>query len=247
LPYTVTVTVTDAIAQTATVSDTATVADAALSAGPAVAITGSENLVFSGTVATFSDANAAAPLSDFTATISWGDGTSSAGTVSGTGPYTVTGSHTYLEGGAYATSVAIKDVGGSTLTVSGSAAISDYPLHATGVADDVPSIFSGTVGHLRDDDPTATASEYTVTIDWGDGTSSAGTVIGKNHPFRISGTHTYAAAAAYTVTVSVRDTGGATATATSTLNVTDFRGSGDGPSLTQDDFRSEGQGEGQQA
>jgi uncharacterized repeat protein (TIGR03803 family) len=247
LPYTVTVTVTDAIAQTATVSDTATVADAALSAGPAVAITGSENLVFSGTVATFSDANAAAPLSDFTATISWGDGTSSAGTVSGTGPYTVTGSHTYLEGGAYATSVAIKDVGGSTLTVSGSAAISDYPLHATGVADDVPSIFSGTVGHLRDDDPTATASEYTVTIDWGDGTSSAGTVIGKNHRFRISGTHTYAAAAAYTVTVSVRDTGGATATATSTLNVTDFRGSGGGPSLTQDDFRSEGQGEGQQA
>jgi uncharacterized repeat protein (TIGR03803 family) len=219
LPYTVTVTVTDGISQTATVRDTATVADAALSAGPAVTIVGMEEALFSGTVATFRDANPGAPLSDFTATINWGDGAISAGTVSGSGPFTVTGSHTYLEGGSYSTFVTLQDVGGSTLTVSGMATISDYALYLAGVTDDVISPFSGTVAYLSDDDPTATISEYKITIDWGDGTSTGGIASGTSQPFTISGSHTYAATGVYTVTVSVRDEGGATATTTSTLNV----------------------------
>jgi hypothetical protein len=62
---------------------------------------------------------------------------------------------------------------------------------------------------------------YRATIDWGDGTTSAGTVTGSNGAFTVSGTHTYAAAGTYTVTTSVIDaaTGFTLVTATSTATV----------------------------
>ncbi|MBV8912619.1 MAG: hypothetical protein JOZ05_06230, partial [Acetobacteraceae bacterium] len=51
-------------------------------------------------VASFTDSNAADPASGFTATITWGDGTSSAGTVAGAnGAFTVTAGHTYADEG----------------------------------------------------------------------------------------------------------------------------------------------------
>jgi hypothetical protein len=120
-PYMVTVTITDSAAQTATATDAAIVVDAALNAGPPATI---DVVGYNATiVATFSDDNAGAPLSDFTATIDWGDGLIDVGTVSGTGPFTVTGSHTYAVAGSYAISVAIMDIGGSILTISGTATI----------------------------------------------------------------------------------------------------------------------------
>jgi hypothetical protein len=66
-------------------------------------------------VATFTDTGYTANVaSDFQATIYWGDGTSSAGTVSGgNGNFTVKGSHTYNEGGSYRLRVVIRDVGGT--------------------------------------------------------------------------------------------------------------------------------------
>jgi hypothetical protein len=62
---------------------------------------------------------------------------------------------------------------------------------------------------------------YTATIDWGDGTTSTGTVSGSNGAFTVSGKHTYAVAGAYTITTTVVDaaTGFTLATATSTAMV----------------------------
>ena len=61
------------------------------------------------------DGDPAAPLSDFTATINWGDSSSSSGTVSGSGgSYTVAGSHTYASTGYFNVNVHVDDVGGST-------------------------------------------------------------------------------------------------------------------------------------
>ncbi len=72
-----------------------------------------EGLPFSGTVATFTDANPKFFSSDFTATIDWGDGTTSAGSISqqaGSGsPFIVAGSHTYAEFGGYPLSVTVQD------------------------------------------------------------------------------------------------------------------------------------------
>jgi len=217
-PYTVTVTVTDSGGNTASVTDAATVGDAALS-GSASTVQATEGAAFSGTVATFNDANSAPSAGDFTVTITWGDGSTSTGSITGTGPFAVSGVHTYSEGGSYPTSVTIKDAGGSALTVHGTAAISDFPLSLTGVSLNVSKNFSGTVAKLADADPSAAASEYTVTIDWGDGTASAGSVNGKRSPFTVVGTHAYTTAGTFTVTVSVHDFGGGTATTTSTLTV----------------------------
>ena len=218
-PDTVTVTVTDNNGQTATTTDSASVADASLTVGSPVTIGGSEKSLLSGAVATFSDANAGAPSSDFTASISWGDGSTSVGTVSGSGPFTVSGTHTYAEGGSYAIATTVSDRGGSTLTAGGTAAITDFALSATGITTNTKKSFSGTVARLSDADSTVTISEYSVTIDWGDGTSSSGMVSGRKSPFLVTGSHTYLAGGVYTVTVSVRDAGGATATAVSKLTV----------------------------
>jgi hypothetical protein len=59
--------------------------------------------------------------SDYTATINWGDSTSSAGTIgpgTGSGPYTVTGTHTYSATGPFTITTTIKDVGGSQSVAS---------------------------------------------------------------------------------------------------------------------------------
>ena len=53
------------------------------------------------TVATFTDPGGAEAHADYSASINWGDGTTSAGTISGpdaSGVFTVTGSHTYAVG-----------------------------------------------------------------------------------------------------------------------------------------------------
>ena len=65
-------------------------------------------------LASFSDANPQGARGDYAATIDWGDGTRSAGTITGDpgGPFTVTGGHTYAEEGTYAVSVLITDLGG---------------------------------------------------------------------------------------------------------------------------------------
>src|SRR5258708_7377478 len=139
---------------------------------------------------------------DFTATISWGDGSITTGTVTGTGPFTVSGTHSYGEGGKYPTSVTIRDAGGSTLTLYETASISDFPLSLTGVSANISKNFSGTVAKLSAADPAAVASDYTVTIDWGGGSSSVGGLHGKESPFTGTGNHAYETKGTFTGTVS---------------------------------------------
>ena len=55
-----------------------------------------------GTVATIIDPNTSATSSAYSATINWGDGTTSPGTISGSnGSFSVTGNHAYTAGGTY--------------------------------------------------------------------------------------------------------------------------------------------------
>jgi hypothetical protein len=61
--------------------------------GKTLSVTGAKN--FSGAVATFTSANLNATATDFTAIISWDDGTATSGTISGTGTFTVSGSHVF--------------------------------------------------------------------------------------------------------------------------------------------------------
>ena len=82
-------------------------------------------------VATFTHANPAGAASDYTATITWGDGTAStAGTISAAagGGFEVTGSHTYAAAGQYTISVTINDVGGAKATTTSSANVVGPPI-----------------------------------------------------------------------------------------------------------------------
>src|SRR5205823_4297290 len=88
---------------------------------------------FSGAVASFSVPNSE-PTGDFIATIDWGDGTTSAGTVSGptfsssgpsgsTGTFTVSGAHTYTNSGSFTVGVTLADdaPGTAAATATGAA------------------------------------------------------------------------------------------------------------------------------
>jgi streptogramin lyase len=68
----------------------------------------------------------------------------------------------------------------------------------------VQSAFSGTLATFTDTLSTEGPGDFTVTIDWGDGTTSAGTVtaIG-TETFSIAGTHAFATSGSVTVTVTV--------------------------------------------
>jgi hypothetical protein len=89
---------------------------------------------FTAQVATFTDANAAALSSDFTISIAWGDGLTSAGTASsnGNGGFAVMGTHTYAAAGTYSVSITIMDDGGARASattmahVAGKGAISKH-------------------------------------------------------------------------------------------------------------------------
>lgn len=119
--YSVSVTITDVDnpSSSVTTTSTATVADAQLTAAPACAAStlGSYN----GATATFADAaGAVGTASNFIATIVWGDGTTSAGTITGSGPgsYTVNGAHSYASLGLFTIKTTIADDGGSVAVTS---------------------------------------------------------------------------------------------------------------------------------
>jgi hypothetical protein len=101
-------------------SATLTLTDAPLTAA-SVPVTVRQGVVASNvSVATFSDAGGPDPVDNYTATIDWGDGTtSSTGTITLAGTtFTVTGSHTFIAPGRYAPHVTILDNGGSKVTTS---------------------------------------------------------------------------------------------------------------------------------
>jgi len=127
--YLLKVTLTDDSPGTATktVSTTINVADAALS-GSAVAIAPTAGTPFTGTVANFTDADPNGAIADYTATINWGDGTTTPGAI-GSG-FTVSGTHTYAAGygGTFTLSVTVNDAGGATLTRSAQITVAPSPL-----------------------------------------------------------------------------------------------------------------------
>ena len=215
--------------------------------GSATAVTANEGTAATNVqVATFTDPDdttTAEPASNYTVTIKWGDGSTSAGTVTAGTPgaggttYTVTGTHTYGEdtaiGSSYPVTVTINDQSWPAnliLTTTATVADATTPFNditVTGVAPTVTNgimeatSFTSTVATFTDPidfggspDP---ATNYTATINWGDGTSSAGTIaLASGSPtawpnaakYTVTGTHTYAedTITPYTITVTVSST-----------------------------------------
>lgn len=219
--YTITINAaksTNATSPIATGTSTANIAEADLTV-KAMPLTLTEGQSFSGTVATFSDPGAAAN-DTFTATISWGDNSSSTGTVTlGKGSYSVSGSHTYTDEGSFPVSISVTESGAS----QGSAGTSTATVaEGDQLAGKVPTTltaavglsFSGTVATFADSYTASMAKDFTATIAWGDQSSSTGTVSGSNGAFSVAGIHTYGSAGSFSVSVTLTEKGPGSATAT---------------------------------
>jgi hypothetical protein len=81
-------------------------------------------VTFTGTVATFVESDVSFTASDYTASISWGDATSSAGVVSGgSGSFTVTGSHVYALTGSNVVTVTVQATNAFVTYLSGASQV----------------------------------------------------------------------------------------------------------------------------
>lgn len=203
---------------TAVATSTATVTD------PAVVVTGTpvaavEGAPLTTTTATFTDPAGPEPIpGNYSATIDWGDGTSpSPGTVAIAGStFTVTGTHTYAEEGDFTVTTTV-DHEGVLSTATSAASVQDAPLTVTAAAQPVsPQSFAGITATFTDADPNGTVSDYTATIDWGDGTTSVGVVDG-GPVFNVKATHTYTSTGTYAITTTVRDHGPSTSVTSKVL------------------------------
>jgi large repetitive protein len=250
-PIAVTITKT-ASGATAIAAGQAVIADAALTAGAATLLTPNTGELLSKTiVGSFSDANTAAPLGDFTAVIDWGDGSpTSLGTIvsAGGGVFDVDGTHAYATPGVFDTTINVKDVGGSTVTVGGTATVTDAAptgVPATFTAVEGQSTGSIVLATITDPNPLATVSSLSASIvNWGDGTPASPkplsvVLIGATSTsttFQIIGSHTYAEEGlGLPVTLTVTTSGGVATVftpATGTANVQDARlGSSNGTTI----------------
>ncbi len=115
--YTLSVSVKDSGSLSASGSGSAQVADAALSLTHFVA--GPLGHGWAEVAATFTDADPAGTVSDYTATITWGDGTTSTVTVYnnpiGQG-FVLAGLHRYAKAGTYSVTLTVADQGGSKIS-----------------------------------------------------------------------------------------------------------------------------------
>jgi uncharacterized repeat protein (TIGR01451 family) len=192
-----------------------------ITAAPA-SISATEGQIFSGTVATFTDPNTLATPAEYSATIDWGDGSplDPSATITGSGGnFTVSGSHKYAEeGAALKVVVTITDIDATTntATANSTANVADAALTATPACPATSMIksFNGTTATFTDAaSPSGTLSDFSATINWGDTSSSAGTITGADGgPYTVTGIHTYATTGNFTITTTITDVGGSTVT-----------------------------------
>jgi len=228
--------------------DKATISDADISAasptnlrgggegGTVEGATAGASAFFVDSNTTFADAGTVDP--GLTATVNWGDGsTSLASSIlwiscsqCGNANLQVAGIHVYDANipatKPYSVSITLHDDGGASAT----SAPSDTPAFTDGAltADANKSLtatttkaFTAAVGSFKDAaGAQAKVADFAATINWGDSVSSSGTVSQiSSGAFSVSGTHTYASAGTKSITATVTDEEGQTVTLHATATV----------------------------
>ena len=203
----------------------ATIADAA------IAVTGANlhprtGLTFTAVVGSFSDANSLSVPGDFTATIGWGDGQTTSGTVRANpfGGFDVIGTHGYAASANYVTTITVAEIGAGTHQGNGAATLIDAAITLAAQGVDLSAIqffpFAGTVATFQSDNAANSAADFATTIDWGDGQSTPGYVFPQaSSGFEVRGVHVYSAAGAFNVQVQINAIAGGATIAQSTATV----------------------------
>lgn len=187
-----------------------------------VSLVATEATTFSGVVASFVDTDPNGTVSDYSASIAWGDGTTSVAdsiTASGNG-FVVFGTHAYTHAGTQPVNVVIKDVGGASTTAQSTATVSVLPLTLTAGAVngfEYSATSEAAVATFTYGNGAVPAGNFSATIDWGDGTSSAGSVSESGTTYSVLGSHTYTDEGKYAVKVVVNHE---TVTATAQVSAT---------------------------
>ncbi len=194
----------------------------------AKAITAIEGSRFDGPVVSFESDGAQSCLQ---ATASWGDGAFSSLTIpagelvdpdTGARAYTLRGQHTWLREGSFDVGITISGCGNQPAGALTKAEVVDAAKSAIGLALTAQAgvELNGMVARMRDGNPATNDTDYSATIDWGDGTESGGGLAAAGDgAFDIVGVHTYAAEGDYRILVQVQDPGGGTLTINSTVRV----------------------------
>jgi hypothetical protein len=153
----------------------------------------------------------------------------------------VTGGHTYADEGSFPLGVTITDRANNTsLPLSGTVAAAEgdvLNMNSLTFKANAGQAFSGRVATFTDRDTHNGASDFSATIDWGDGITSAGVITDTRGAISVSGTHTYTSSGQDAVTVTLMDDapGTATATAHSTGSVQGSGGKTHSPALLNGD------------
>jgi hypothetical protein len=167
-------------------------------------ITSSGSPVTAGTVTFMDGSNAISPTLSVDGN---GNATFSIASLNA-GSHTITASYSGTPGGAGTTGF-----GSSSATTS----LNVSPLTLSATAINFSAIagapFTGEIATFTNPDPFGNAASYTAIIDWDDGTTSIGTIIGTG-TLTVSGPHTYAVAGNYAISMQISHNLGDTTTAT---------------------------------
>jgi choice-of-anchor A domain-containing protein/RHS repeat-associated protein len=173
------------------------------------------------------------PSQTFTATLTWGDGTSSAAQVQfANGQGTIQASHIFAADGSYLAQLTLTASGGKSTSQPISILVRNVAPSVTAAANQSATAtvpLSLTVATFSDPGFTLPASEtletFAASIDWGDGIQSSGVLTvspgaaGVLTTGSVAGSHPYLAPGTYTVSVRVTDDDGASGLAHFTVNV----------------------------
>jgi PKD repeat protein len=169
-----------------------------------------------------------------TASIQWGDGTSSSGMVTfASGQGTVTGNHIYADNGSYTVTLTVTDKSGLTDVRTSTANITNVVPTLSAPAEQatgVNRVATLALGNLTDPGfnfPTAGTQEtFTASVTWGDGTATEAASVsvvqgsaGKLTTGSVSGSHRYTAPGRYIATTTITDDDGGITSTTQTIVV----------------------------
>jgi hypothetical protein len=163
---------------------------------------------FTGSVATFTDTQAATTPADYTASIVWSDGLTTAGVISANadGSFSISTSRTFTAGNLTAT-VSLATAGNQfTASTAITATVTPRALTLTGtnIALVQSATFTGIVASFTDNKAGTSSAAYVASIAWSDGLVTPGTIVAKaNGSFSVSTSRAFPDPGNVTATVTV--------------------------------------------
>ncbi len=186
---------------------------------------------FNTTVATFTDPTLTDTASSFSATIAWGDGQTSQGTIAegpitgGEREFSITGSHVYAFPGTESVTVTLVDQHNTASYTTSTANVTGpvlTPLPTTFYPSLDQPFSNGLVGSFFDTNTADSSNTLNAAITWGNGNITSGIIVprlGVPELFDVYGTNTYANAGTYPVSITINNNGGQSTTIASTAVV----------------------------